>query len=187
MTTFSSLFLCHFLVVSTKILSVDLISSITLNFVIILSFIDKRFFFLTHPLGLFFILPWCKTKQKIKTEPLCPTRYGLESKNKRKHLLLISFCFLTLSSPCGYPVQPARSGGLTDKSHLHASAPVHQRHSRWLTSEAGVKLNVPKGNKFSLACKLKSDRRATQHKAFLIPFAALGKRNTSNLWLRVGK
>ena len=70
---------------------------------------------------------------------------------------------------------------LTGETCLSASAPVHQWCSRWLTSEAGVKLNVPKGNKFSLACKLKSDRRATQHKAFLIPFAALGKRNTSNL------
>ena len=104
-----------------------------------------------------------------------------KAKTKEKRLSIISFCFLTLSSPCGYPVQPARSGSLTDKSHLQASAPVHQRHSRWLTSEAGVKLNVPKGNKFSLASKLKSGRRATQHKAFLIPFAALGKRNTSNL------
>ena len=110
-----------------------------------------------------------------------------KAKTKEKRLSLISFCFLTLSSPCGYPVQTARSGSLPDKSHLQALAQVHQGCSRWLTSEAGVKLNVPIGSMFSLACKLKSGRRATQHKAFLIPFADLGKRNTSNLRLRVVK
>ncbi|WP_255499120.1 hypothetical protein [Dysgonomonas sp. HDW5A] len=34
-------------------------------------------------------------------------------------------------------------GNLTDESDLRASARVHQWSSRWLTSEAGVKLNVP--------------------------------------------
>ncbi|QIK58418.1 hypothetical protein G7050_00610 [Dysgonomonas sp. HDW5A] len=85
------------------------------------------------------------------------------------------------------PRATGKVGNLTDDKLLRASAQVHQWSSRWLTSKAGVKLNVPIGNKFSLDRKLKAGRRATQHKAFLIPFVALGKRNTSNLRLRVVK
>ena len=66
-----------------------------------------------------------------------------KAKTKEKRLSLISFCFLTLSFALRVPRATAKVGSLTDKSHLHASALVHQRHSRWLTSEAGVKLNVP--------------------------------------------
>ena len=104
-----------------------------------------------------------------------------KAKTKEKRLTNVSFCFLTLLFALRVPRATAKVGKPDGRALLGALAQVHQRYSRWLTSEAGVKLNVPQGSRFSLACKLKSDRRATQHKAFLIPFADLGKRNTSNL------
>ena len=104
-----------------------------------------------------------------------------KAKTKEKRLSSDLLLFLNAFFILRVPRATGKVGNLTDDKLLRASAQVHQWYSRWLTSKAGVKLNVPKGNKFSLACKLKSDRRATQHKAFLIPFAALGKRNTSNL------
>ena len=57
--------------------------------------------------------------------------------------MLISFCFLTLSFALRVPRAIGKVGSLPDKSNLRASAPVHQRRIRWLTSEVDVKLNVP--------------------------------------------
>nr|WP_297163875.1 hypothetical protein [uncultured Dysgonomonas sp.] len=76
-----------------------------------------------------------------------------KAKTKEKHLSLISFCFLTLSSPCGYPVQSARSGSLTDKKNTSVSPgasvaqPLADKRSRRKTKRADR-------SRFSLACKL---------------------------------
>ncbi|QIK59255.1 hypothetical protein G7050_05140 [Dysgonomonas sp. HDW5A] len=55
-----------------------------------------------------------------------------KAKTKEKRLSLISFCFLTLSFALRVPRAIGKVGSLTDYKLLHASAEVHQWHSRWL-------------------------------------------------------
>ena len=111
---------------------------------------------------------FCLDAKRNKRSRLCLLPDPLRSRKLKQkktfndNILLFLNAFFILRVPRAI----GKVGNLTDDKLLQASAQVHQWRSRWLTSEAGVKLNVPIGSRFSLACKLKSGRRATQHKAF---------------------
>ncbi|QIK55136.1 hypothetical protein G7051_12605 [Dysgonomonas sp. HDW5B] len=104
---------------------------------------DYMFSFPNAPFGFVFHFALMQNETKDQDCAFLPdplwSRKLKQKKTFKDNILLFLNAFFILRVPRA----TGKVGNLTDDKLLQASAQVHQWYSRWLTSEAGVKLNVP--------------------------------------------
>ncbi|QIK58474.1 hypothetical protein G7050_00920 [Dysgonomonas sp. HDW5A] len=104
---------------------------------------NYMFNFPNAPYGFVFHFALMQNETKDQDYASLPDPLRSRKLKQKKTFNVDTLLFLNAFFILRVPRATGKVGNLTDDKLLRASAQVHQWHSRWLTSEAGVKLNVP--------------------------------------------